>query len=540
MEENEKADAPNTDEPVAIEPNADAPVAIEPAAGITMADASVDGITMADVTVADKQIADTPKADKPKAKIPKAEIPKANATNAAKTETDQRPDYLAEIERMESEDQLDGQAFLKEQQARHLRWKHEESRRRRKHVLIALGGVCGCFAVIAVICGLIEYFRSPVVKSVAVEAGGTLAAEDFLTDDAAGMDVAYVTDASDYSFDHVGTYEIVLKAKNRKWKSTMEVQDTVAPQGTAVSTSLNVGGTLEAEELVSDISDVTEVTCAYKEEPDYSREGMVYPVVVLTDEGGNSTEITGTVEVLEDKEAPVIDGVVALDAFLDVPVSYKSNIIVTDDCDPDVELTVDTSAVNPDQPGTYDITYTATDWAGHTASASTTITFSEKPDDYVEESVVLEEAQEILDEIVTDDMTRKQKAQAIYNWVRANLYYSESTYKESWTNGAHIGFTTGTGDCYIYFAVTKALLTQAGIPNIDVEKSNTTRSHHYWSLVNVGDGWYHLDTTPRESGATFFLVTDEEMLSYFEQNGTYDAFDTSLYPSTPTTPSTIE
>ncbi len=349
-----------------------------------------------------------------------------------------------------------------------------------------------------------------------------------------------MTDTSEFSFDHVGTYEVILEAKGRQWKSTLEVQDTEAPTGEAVSTSLNVGGTLEAEELVSDISDATEVLCEYKEEPDFSNEGTVHPVVVMTDEGGNTTEVTGEVKVVADEEAPVIDGVVALDAYIDVPVSYKSNIIVTDDCDPDVELTVDTSEVNPDESGTYDITYTATDWAGHTASASTTITFSEKPDDYVEEAVVLEEAQEVLDEIVTDDMTLKQKAKAIYTWVRANLSYAESSYKESWTNGAHIGFTTGTGDCYIYFATTKALLTQAGIPNIDVEKANTSRSHHYWSLVNVGDGWYHLDTTPRQSGATFFLLTDAEMFAYFEKYGTYNAFDTSLYPSTPTTSSTIE
>ncbi len=261
-------------------------------------------------------------------------------------------------------------------------------------------------------------------------------------------------------------------------------------------------------------------------------------------EAGEEATAGGTGEsqkqTAADEEAPEISGVVPLSAFVGTEVSYTANLVVTDDCDPDVEVTVDTSEVNADEAGTYDITYTAADEAGHTASASTTVTFSEKPQDYVEESVVLEEAREILDGILNDDMTQKQKTRAIYSWVRAHLSYSESDYNESWTNGAHIGFTTGTGDGFIYFSTTKALLTQAGIPNIDVEKTNVTSSCHYWSLVNVGDGWYHLDATPRQSGATFFLATDAEMTAYFEEYGAYDAIDTSLYPATPTTASTIE
>ncbi|MCD7883074.1 MAG: hypothetical protein LUI87_05125 [Lachnospiraceae bacterium] len=456
-------------------------------------------------------------------------------------EPEKRPDYLAEAERFEDEEKRENRDFLEAQRLRHEKWKKDKSRRRRKHVLIGGGILCGAAAVVGLVCFLILYFRSPILDEYTVEAGSAnISAEAFLLDSDTDAEVAFVTDLSEISFDHVGTWTVTLSVNGREWNSSLEIRDTKAPEAEAVSAVLNVGGELEAGELVDDVSDATDVTIAYKEEPDFSEEGIMYPVVVLTDEGGNHTEITTMVEVLRDEEAPVIDGVVALNAYIDVPVSYKSNIVVTDDCDPDVELTVDTSDVDPDEEGTYEITYTATDWAGHTATASTTITFSEKPEDYVEESVVLEEAQEVLDEIVTEDMTLKQKAKAIYNWVRANISYTNSTYKESWTNGAHIGFTTGAGDCFIYFATTKALLTQAGIPNIDVEKSNTTRSHHYWSLVNVGDGWYHLDTTPRESGATFFLVTDEEMLSYFEKYGTYDAFDTSLYPATPTTASTIE
>ena len=78
------------------------------------------------------------------------------------------------------------------------------------------------------------------------------------------------------------------------------------------------------------------------------------------------------------------------------------------------------------------------------------------------------------------------------------------------------GFTEGQGDCFVFFATSKALLTRAEIPNIDVVKSDTSHSSHYWSLINCGDGWYHFDTTPRYGGGSFFMLTDAEILEYSE------------------------
>ena len=94
--------------------------------------------------------------------------------------------------------------------------------------------------------------------------------------------------------------------------------------------------------------------------------------------------------------------------------------------------------------------------------------------------------------------------------------------------------------CLTSLDTAKALLTEAGIPNIDVEKSDTSHSRHYWSLVDVGDGWYHFDTTPRQGGGEFFLKTDEEILKYSKAHDNSHIFDTSLYPATPTTDSTVE
>ncbi len=239
-----------------------------------------------------------------------------------------------------------------------------------------------------------------------------------------------------------------------------------------------------------------------------------------------------------DTEPPVIEGVMPLSVFMGDAISYKSGITVTDDTDGDVILTVDTTQVDQDTPGTYSITYTARDHAGNTTSETTYVTINEKPDNFIEEDVVLAEAQEVLDQITTDDMGVKEQAYAIFQWVHRNIIYSTTSEKDSWTNGADTGFTVGIGDCFIYFSTAKALLTAAGIPNIDVVRSDTSRARHYWSLVNCGDGWYHFDTCIRADGGETFMYTDAEVAEYAASaaHTDYYTFDHSLYPATPTEP----
>ena len=65
---------------------------------------------------------------------------------------------------------------------------------------------------------------------------------------------------------------------------------------------------------------------------------------------------------------------------------------------------------------------------------------------------------------------------------------------------------------------------------MDVVKSDTSHSSHYWSLINLGDGWYHVDCTPRRNVGYFFMNTDAELEAYSVQNRNSHIFDSSLYP----------
>lgn len=139
-------------------------------------------------------------------------------------------------------------------------------------------------------------------------------------------------------------------------------------------------------------------------------------------------------------------------------------------------------------------------------------------------------ADQILAGIVNDTMTQTQKAQAIYKWVRGNIRYVNTSVKGDWVQAAYDGIRRKKGDCYTYYSVSLELLSRVGIPSIEVVRSD---GHHWWNLIDCGNGWYHFDTCPRASGGEFCLLTDAQIAAYSANHGNSHAYDHSLYPATP-------
>ena len=141
----------------------------------------------------------------------------------------------------------------------------------------------------------------------------------------------------------------------------------------------------------------------------------------------------------------------------------------------------------------------------------------------------------VLASIITDDMTKLQKARAIYDYTRTKIRYTGDSDKSDWKQGAYEGLSAKKGDCFTYYAVARALLTAAGIDNLEVTRVGGISSH-WWNLVNCGDGWYHFDATPRSSqmpAFDSFMFTDAQAAEYTEATGKreYYAFDGSLLPA---------
>lgn len=137
----------------------------------------------------------------------------------------------------------------------------------------------------------------------------------------------------------------------------------------------------------------------------------------------------------------------------------------------------------------------------------------------------------ILAQITHEGMSEREKATAIYYWIRNNTSYSGRSATRDWVEEAYQGFRRHHGDCYTYFAMAQALLTRAGLPSIEVVRS--TDADHFWNLTMVDGAWYHFDTTPRSWGGSYCLLTDGEMDALSRAHRNCFAFDRSLYPRTP-------
>ena len=137
-------------------------------------------------------------------------------------------------------------------------------------------------------------------------------------------------------------------------------------------------------------------------------------------------------------------------------------------------------------------------------------------------------AANIVSQITNGGMSKSQKANAIYNWLRANMRYTTSGPQSDEAYSALYGFRRRSGCCYEYYAMAHYMLEAAGMPNIPVVRASD--HGHYWNLVNVDGVWYHFDATPRRTGGRWCLVTTD----YLRRNswGSHN-FDVGAYPATP-------
>ena len=254
--------------------------------------------------------------------------------------------------------------------------------------------------------------------------------------------------------------------------------------------------------------------------------------------------------VVKDTVAPVIIGTKDMETYVGDTISYKSGISVTDNVDSNIKLQVDNSQVDLSKAGVYSVTYTATDAAGNTTSVTVRLTVKEKQAGFVDPEVIYAKADSILKKFIRDDMTDREKVEAVYVWTRRGVHLdygskpSGFVHEEAdWLQTAYqlLNKDVIKGDCYFFFAVQKLLLQRLNIPTIDVEKTYDGHSRHYWLLVSVDGGktYYHYDNVwSRE----LCLVTDEQLKVFGEickdkPDISYDPFirDESKYPATPTT-----
>ena len=385
--------------------------------------------------------------------------------------------------------------------------------------------------------GFIFYFTQSdlVYSEVYIEAGTDKCnVDDFLKHPADN-----VSFSKDTSFDLMvpDDYKITIKWKmpvfgNQTYHSTLHVQDTTAPAVTLATDSIEMYTTANpptAADLIDSVIDVTNCSIDFKEPYDFTKEGKFDIVVLVADSSGNTTESVIPCTVVDDVTPPEIAGVEPLTVSQGDAISYKKNVTVTDDKDDNPKLEVDTSSVNPDKRGTYKVTYTATDAAGNVSEKTTTIKIVSAKISEATEETVNAKADEILSEIITEGMTQKQQAKAVFDWVVKNITYSETAGIDDLLSAAYKGMFYRVGDCTVKQKTAEVMLNRLGIKNMEIEKIRDTRGH-YWLLIDVGEGWYHYDPNLQLDGTLIFYWHDADLWAYSNAHKNTHNYDPSKYP----------
>jgi len=225
--------------------------------------------------------------------------------------------------------------------------------------------------------------------------------------------------------------------------------------------------------------------------PDTSAYGSEQDVhILLTNEEGETQTLTATLHVVEDGIPPVILGLHEIHVGRGSTVAFRQGITVYHSSG-QATLDIDSSAVDVNTPGTYTVVFIARTPMGQESRATAQVVVSAATE---EQALAL--IQPILDQHIRPDMTLHEKARAIFDWTRFNITYALGGTHGDVIASAVQGLQNRRGDCYVFYAVSRMMLEQVGIPVITMRRYPVMHGRHVWQLVNLGDGWFHFDATP--------------------------------------------
>ncbi|MGN0316749.1 MAG: transglutaminase domain-containing protein [Lachnospira sp.] len=368
---------------------------------------------------------------------------------------------------------------------------------------------------------------SPIVTVLKLEAGSASPVlSDFLFSEK--IDATLVTDMNTVNMHSVGSYPVDVDVDGHIYTSVVKVVDTVAPVIQFVDpVKAFYTSELSIDDFIASAKDETSLSMEFVTKPDYTLDTQKV-TIHIEDEGGNTVEHESTLNLVKDTVPPVISGTSNIYVKVGSSISYKNGVVVSDNCDKNITFSVDSSKVNVNEVGTYSATYSATDRAGNTATKTINVVVSTSA---YSQAQLNEAAEKILAEIINDSMTDREKLTAIYVWIQSHIgYNANATEYDDVVKTSYLALTQRYGNCYYYACAAQALLTSAGIDNMMIKKIPDSYSHHYWNLVDIGEGWYHFDTTPRKDKTKFNYVTDAWLKEYSDAHNNSHNYDRSAYP----------
>lgn len=227
----------------------------------------------------------------------------------------------------------------------------------------------------------------------------------------------------DVNFFKEGNYKATISYKDKDYDIKVKVKDTVAPKIT-VSDNITVqtNNPLHMSDIITNVTELSgNIDASFKDKPKsestdntesvsatentestesgsssvlavggcnlkhndeitYTKSGDYDNTITVTDDAGNSTDIDIKISVID---APSINGISDKTVTVGDTVDYLSGITAVDGKGTDItgNIEVDSSKVDINTPGTYQITYKVTDSYGFSTGANCNITVNEKKEE---------------------------------------------------------------------------------------------------------------------------------------------------------------
>ena len=316
--------------------------------------------------------------------------------------------------------------------------------------------------------------------------------------------------------DEIGTKTIVLKVLDYEFTANIHIYDPYPPTAEGLSLVREIGEYAYAHEFVTNIFSHSQITfIGFLREPDFytARTQTVYIVIASTP--GNQAIIESELIILPNLIPPEITGVRDISIMRSGSLILRQGVQAFDFFGEDIDFTVDSSNVDVNTIGRYEITYIAIDRWGNETRVPAYVYIVPVDVNWVNNRI-----DEILASITNPDMTQVQKARAIFNWVGRNISYTATVRHPTDIENVYHALRFRTGNCFVFYSTAEMLLTRAGIPNRPIERVGVgVRSSHRWHLINPDNiGWHHFDTTPLNTSVAHlvdrFMFTSSQAVEF--------------------------
>ena len=227
----------------------------------------------------------------------------------------------------------------------------------------------------------------------------------------------------DVNFFKEGNYKVTISYKDKDYDIKVKVKDTVAPKIT-VSDNITVqtNNPLHMSDIITNVTELSgNIDASFKDKPKsestdntesvsaidntestesgstsviavggcnlkhndeitYTKSGDYDNTITVTDNAGNTSDIDIKISVID---APSINGISDKTVTVGDTIDYLSGVNATDGKGTDItgSIEVDSSKVDINTPGTYQITYKVTDSYGFSTGANCNITVNEKKEE---------------------------------------------------------------------------------------------------------------------------------------------------------------